>query len=64
VLFDGGRADPGTLFAQAVRHAPDEDTISTTVGWMQQCSSLGQFLSPPLVGLLAAGPGAGSGPGW
>lgn len=45
---------PGTLFAQAVRHAPDEDTISTTVGWMQQCSSLGQFLSPPLVGLLAA----------
>ena len=45
---------PGTLFAQAVRHAPDDDTISTTVGWMQQCSSLGQFLSPPLVGLLAA----------
>jgi len=45
---------PGTLFAQAVRHAPDEDTISTTVGWMQQCSSLGQFLSPPMVGLLAA----------
>ncbi|MBV8620682.1 MAG: MFS transporter [Curvibacter sp.] len=45
---------PGTLFAQAVRYAPDEDTVSTTVGWMQQCSSLGQFLSPPLAGLLAA----------
>lgn len=45
---------PGTLFALAVRVAPDEGTVSTTVGWMQQWSSLGQFAGPPLVALLAA----------
>jgi len=27
--------------------------VSTTVGWMQQFSSLGQFLGPPLVAWLA-----------
>lgn len=45
---------PGTLFALAVRLSPDEGTVSTTVGWMQQWSSLGQFAGPPLVALLAA----------
>lgn len=45
---------PGTLFALAVRVAPDEGTVSTTVGWMQQWSSIGQFAGPPLVALLAA----------
>ena len=45
---------PGTLFSLAVRLAPGERTVSTTVGWMQQCSSLGQFAGPPLVGWLAA----------
>lgn len=49
-----GGVIPATLFAQAVRVAPDEGCISTTVGWMQQCSSLGQFLGPPAVGALAA----------
>lgn len=49
-----GGVIPGTLFSQAVRVAPDEGCISTTVGWMQQCSSLGQFLGPPVVGALAA----------
>ena len=44
---------PGTLFGVAVRLAPDNDTVSTTVGWMQQLSSLGQFLGPPLVAWLA-----------
>jgi MFS transporter, CP family, cyanate transporter len=44
---------PGTLFSMAVRLAPGEGTVSTTVGWMQQCSSLGQFAGPPLVGWLA-----------
>jgi hypothetical protein len=33
----------------AVRVAPDERTSPTTVGWMQQWSSLGQFAGPPLV---------------
>ncbi len=54
VLFSmlGGLV-PGTLFSLAVRVAPQEQTISTTVGWMQQCSSVGQFLGPPLVGWVA-----------
>jgi MFS transporter, CP family, cyanate transporter len=45
---------PGTLFSLAVRLAPGERAVSTTVGWMQQCSSLGQFAGPPLVGWVAA----------
>ncbi|WBY03526.1 MFS transporter [Ramlibacter tataouinensis] len=45
---------PGTLFSLAVRLAPSERTVSTTVGWMQQWSSLGQFLGPPLVAWVAA----------
>lgn len=44
---------PGTLFGVAVRLAPDADTVSTTVGWMQQLSSLGQFIGPPMVAWLA-----------
>jgi len=48
-----GGVIPATLFGQAVKVAPDEGCISTTVGWMQQCSSLGQFLGPPAVGALA-----------
>jgi MFS family permease len=45
---------PGTLFSLAVSLAPNERTVSTTVGWMQQWSSLGQFLGPPLVAWLAS----------
>jgi CP family cyanate transporter-like MFS transporter len=45
---------PGTLFSLAVRLAPGEQTISTTVGWMQQWSSVGQFAGPPLVALVAS----------
>jgi MFS transporter, CP family, cyanate transporter len=44
---------PGTLFSLAVRLAPGERTISTTVGWMQQWSALGQFAGPPLVAWVA-----------
>ena len=44
---------PGTLFYLAVRVAPSEQTASTTVGWMQQCSSTGQFMGPPLVAWVA-----------
>lgn len=54
LLFSAvGGLIPGTLFGVAVRLAPDNDTVSTTVGWMQQLSSLGQFIGPPLVALLA-----------
>ena len=45
---------PGTLFSLAVHVAPNERTVSTTVGWMQQCSSFGQFAGPPLVAWIAA----------
>ena len=45
---------PGTLFSLAVRLAPGEQTVSATVGWMQQWSAIGQFLTPPLVAWLAA----------
>jgi MFS family permease len=45
---------PGTLFSLAVRLAPTEGAISTTVGWMAQCSALGQFIGPPVVAWVAA----------
>lgn len=54
LVFSGvGGLIPGTLFGLAVALAPSEDTVSTTVGWMQQFSSLGQFLGPPLVAWMA-----------
>lgn len=40
---------PGALFASAVNLAPGPDRVSTTVGWMQQLSSAGQLMGPPLV---------------
>ena len=45
---------PGTLFSLAVRLAPGDGTVSTTVGWMQQWASLGQFAGPPLVAWVAS----------
>lgn len=54
LLFSGvGGLIPATLFALAVRLAPSEHTLSTTVGWVQQWSSLGQFAGPPLVAWVA-----------
>lgn len=44
---------PGTLFSLAVRLAPSAATVPTTVGWMQQWSSFGQFCGPPLVAWVA-----------
>lgn len=49
-----GGVIPGTLFSLAVRLAPSEDTVATTVGWMQQWSSVGQFSGPPLLAWVAA----------
>jgi CP family cyanate transporter-like MFS transporter len=58
LLFSAvGGMVPATLFSLAVRLAPDTQTVSTTVGWMQQWSSLGQFVGPPLVAALAAAVG-------
>lgn len=58
LLFSAvGGMVPATLFSLAVRLAPDTNTVSTTVGWMQQWSSLGQFVGPPLVAALASAVG-------
>ena len=55
LLFSGiGGLIPATLFTLAVRLAPGERTLSTTVGWVQQWSSLGQFVGPPAVAWLAS----------
>ena len=49
----GGGMVPATLFLLGVRLAPSPTTVSTTVGLMQQASSLGQFLAPPAVAWVA-----------
>ncbi len=55
VMFSAvGGLIPGTLFSCALRLAPSESTVSTTVGYMQQLSALGQFAGPPLVAWVAA----------
>jgi MFS family permease len=55
LLFSSvGGLIPGTLFSLAVRLAPGESTVSTTVGWMQQWSAIGQFAGPPLVAYVAS----------
>ena len=55
LLFSGvGGLIPATLFGLAVRMAPSEGTLSTTVGWVQQWSALGQFAGPPLVAAVAS----------
>ncbi len=55
LVFSGvGGLIPGTLFSLAVRVAPHERCTATTVGWMQQWSSAGQFAGPPAVAWLAS----------
>ena len=55
VMFSAvGGLVPGTLFSQAVRLAPGPSTVSTTIGWLLQWSSVGQFFGPPLVAAVAA----------
>lgn len=55
---------PATLFSLSIRMAPSTDTVSTTVGWMQQWSALGQFAGPPLVAWVAALVGGWQLTGW
>ena len=58
LLFSGmGGLVPGKLFSLAVRLAPGEQQVATTVGWVQQLSALGQFVGPPVVAALAASAG-------
>lgn len=54
-VFSGvGGLIPGTLFSLALRVAPHERCVASTVGWMQQWSAAGQFLGPPVAAGLAA----------
>jgi cyanate permease len=58
LLFSGvGGLIPATLFALAVRLAPGEGTLATTLGWVQQWSALGQFAGPPVVAAVASSAG-------
>ena len=58
LLLSGvGGLIPGALFPLAVQLAPDTRTVSTTIGWMQQFSALGQFVGPPLVAWVASATG-------
>jgi len=59
LLFSAfGGLIPATLFLLAVKLAPGEHTVSTTVGWMQQCSAFGQLAGPPLIGWIAGAAGS------
>ena len=49
-----GRFGAGHLVQLAVRLAPGEQQVATTVGWVQQLSALGQFVGPPVVAAVAA----------
>lgn len=65
LAFSGlGGMVPATLFAMAVRLSPGEDMVSTTVGFVQQWSALGQFLGPPAVAAVAAALGGWQGTWW
>lgn len=43
---------PASCFILALRVAPSPQTTTTTVGWMQQGSALGQFLGPPVMAMV------------
>jgi MFS transporter, CP family, cyanate transporter len=58
LLFSAcGGVIPATLFVLAVKLAPGEHTVSTTVGWMQQWSAFGQVAGPPLIAWIASAAG-------
>lgn len=54
LFFSGvGGLIPTTLFLLAIKLAPSARTTSTSIGWLQQCSSIGQFAGPPAVAWVA-----------
>jgi MFS transporter, CP family, cyanate transporter len=58
LLFSAvGGLIPGTLFSLALRVAPGEHAVASTVGLMQQWSAAGQFAGPPLVAAVAVAAG-------
>lgn len=61
LLFSGlGGLIPGSLFFVAVQFAPAPNTMSSTVGWIQQWTSIGQFSGPPLLALAVSWQGSWS----
>jgi MFS family permease len=55
LLFSGlGGVIPGSLFYVAVQFAPAPNTMASTVGWIQQWISMGQFSGPPLLALAVS----------
>ncbi len=55
LAFSGvGGLIPATLISLALRLAPGPGALSTTVGWVQQWSALGQFAGPPAVAWVAS----------
>ena len=58
LLFSAvGGLIPGALFASTPAYAPHPRAVSTTTGLMQQGSTLGQFVSPPLIAAVASASG-------
>ncbi|MEZ5649258.1 MAG: MFS transporter [Burkholderiaceae bacterium] len=55
---------PGSLYSLAPRFAPGADTVSTTVGLMQQGSGTGQVVLPPIVAFVAMQAGGWQYTGW
>jgi cyanate permease len=51
---------PGTLFALTHRFAPAPQAVSTTTGLMQQGSSTGQFVIPPVLATVVSTTGGWS----
>ena len=55
---------PGAMFTLAPRYAPSPDTVSSTVGLMQQGTAIGQFVLPPVVAWSAGFDGGWSNAAW
>ena len=65
LLFSAaGGLIPGTLFASTSAYAPHPRAVGTATGLMQQGSTLGQFLAPPLIAGVASASGGWHHTGW
>lgn len=58
LLFSAaGGLIPGTLFASTAAYAPHPRAVGTATGLMQQGSTLGQFVAPPLIAAAVSASG-------
>jgi MFS transporter, CP family, cyanate transporter len=64
VFSSVGGLVPGTLFALSVRLSSQANTVSSTVGLMQQLSATGQFVGPPVIAWVAIAMGGWRHTGW